>query len=342
MNRLSAFLSVALIAMSVSTYAAFAGEKDIDPAQQMCVDVVSAIDQASIDTTAAQAKPKYWTNGILTKVGFSQVSLTNWAEGGTPTISLNGLIDANANYAKDKMIWENRLKISYGFIQKFDKGMDPRQNFTKSDDRIVLDSKWGWMLVDKLYFSALLNFRTQLTPTNTWTENPDDLSWTKTPQSSFLAPGYLSLGLGIDYKPWSFLSVNFAPLTGNMVVVTIPELRDVYGNAPDEAVRMQLGAQLKLDVKYAYKTFKIGTTLNLFTDYLKLDNGVQVYWDVDASWAVAKFLTLNLNTSLVYDKNIKFFAPEDVDRLNPMSKVQFKEVLSVGLTFTFGQYVKAD
>ncbi len=341
MNRLTVFLSVAVIAMSVSVNAAFAGEKDIDPAQQMCVDVVSAIDQASIDTTAAQEAPKYWTNGIMTQIGFSQVSLTNWAEGGTPTISLNGVVDANANYAKDKMIWENRLKISYGFIQKFNPGVDPRMNFSKSDDRINLDSKWGWMLVDKLYFSALLNFRTQLTPTNSWAVNEDN-SLTKTPQSSFLAPGYLSLGLGIDYKPWSFLSVNFAPVTGNMVIVTIPELRDTYGNDPEQAVRMQLGAQLKLDAKYAYKTFKIGSTLNLFADYLKIQNGVQVYWDVDASWAVAKFLSINVNTSLVYDKNIKFYEPEDVNQENPLSKVQFKEVLSVGLTFTFGQYVKPE
>ncbi len=279
----------------------------------------------------------------MTQVGFSQVSLTNWAEGGNASISLNGLIDANANYAKDKMIWDNRLKISYGFIQKFDPNQDPRLNLSKSDDRVILDSKWGWMLVDKLYFSALFNFRTQLTQTFSWSEVETDgvKQIVGTPQSSFLAPGNISLGLGIDYKPWNFLSINFAPVTGNMVVVTIPELRETYGNLADQAVRMQFGAQLKLDAKYSYRTFKIGTTLNLFTDYLNIKNGVQVYWDVDASWAVAKFLSINLNTSLIYDKNIKFFEPEDVDKLNPKSKVQFKEVLSIGLTFTFGQYVKS-
>src|SRR5574344_2217370 len=29
------------------------------------------------------APPKYWTKGMLTQLGFSQVSLTNWAAGGT-------------------------------------------------------------------------------------------------------------------------------------------------------------------------------------------------------------------------------------------------------------------
>ncbi len=311
MNRLSALLMVALVAISASCF----------PAQ-------------AADTTKKEA-PKYWTKGIMTQVGFSQVSLTNWAEGGNASISLNGVVDANANYAKDKMIWENRLKISYGFIQKFEDCIDPRQNFSKSDDRVILDSKWGWMLVDKLYFSALLNFRTQLTQTFSWSVDPENQTLIGTPQSSFMAPGYLSLGVGIDYKPWNFLSVNLSPLTGNMVVVTLPELRETYGVDPNHPVKMQFGAQLKVDAKYSYRTFRVGTTLNLFMDYLALDKGVQVYWDVDASWAVAKFLTLNLNTSLIWDKNIMI---EKAGVKAP--RVQFKEVLSVGLTFTFGQYIK--
>ncbi len=330
MNRLSAFLSVAIIAMIVSASAAFAGEKDVDPTQQMCVDIVSAIDKASIDTTAAPEKPKYWTNGILTQIGFSQVSLTNWAEGGDPTISLNGLLDANANYAKDKMIWENRLKISYGFTQTFKTGESWKDNFNKSDDKVQLDSKWGWMLVDKLYFSALFNFRTQLTST---TDRSGEMPVLK---SSFMAPGYVSLGIGINYKPWNFLSINVSPLTGNMVVVTHEGLRETYGNKIDQAVRMELGAQLKFDLKYAYKTLKLGSTLTLFSDYLNNPQNIQVYWDVDASVALAKFLSITLRTSLIYDDNIKI--ADASGHLAP--RVQFKEVLSLGVSFTFGQYVK--
>jgi len=75
----------------------------LDDAQKVCLDVVSSIDETAVDTADKKEPPKYWTNGILTQVGFSQVSLTNWAEGGSANISLNGLIDANANYAKDKM-----------------------------------------------------------------------------------------------------------------------------------------------------------------------------------------------------------------------------------------------
>lgn len=309
----------------------------LDDAQKVCLDVVSSIDEAAVDTTEKKEPPKYWTNGILTQIGFSQTSLTNWAEGGSANISLNALIDANANYAKDNMIWENRLKLSYGFIQSFDKNTPLNQQFDKSDDRIQLDSKWGWQLVDKLYFSALFNFRTQMTPTYTFDTSTDPA--TRTLQSKFMAPGYVSLGLGINYKPFNFLSLNLSPATGNLVVVTEESLRETYGNATDQPVRAEFGAQFKMDINYAYKIFKISSALTLFSNYLENPDNIQVYWDVDASLAITKILTLTLRTNLIWDENIKFTDAQGKD-LPP--RVQFKEIVSLGLTWTFGQYVKPE
>ena len=309
----------------------------LDDAQKVCLDVVSSIDEAAVDTTEKKEPPKYWTNGILTQIGFSQTSLTNWAEGGSANISLNALIDANANYAKDNMIWENRLKLSYGFIQSFDKNTPLNQQFDKSDDRIQLDSKWGWQLVDKLYFSALFNFRTQMTPTYAFDTSTDPA--TRTLQSKFMAPGYVSLGLGINYKPFNFLSLNLSPATGNLVVVTEESLRKTYGNATDQPVRAEFGAQFKMDINYAYKIFKISSALTLFSNYLEKPDNIQVYWDVDASLAITKILTLTLRTNLIWDENIKFTDAQGKD-LPP--RVQFKEIVSLGLTWTFGQYVKPE
>ena len=308
----------------------------LDDAQKVCLDVVSSIDEAAVDTTEKKEPPKYWTNGILTQIGFSQTSLTNWAEGGSANISLNALIDANANYAKDNMIWENRLKLSYGFIQSFDKNTPLNQQFDKSDDRIQLDSKWGWQLVDKLYFSALFNFRTQMTPTYAFDTSTDPA--TRTLQSKFMAPGYVSLGLGINYKPFNFLSLNLSPATGNLVVVTEESLRETYGNAIDQPVRAEFGAQFKMDINYAYKIFKISSALTLFSNYLENPDNIQVYWDVDASLALTKILTLTLRTNLIWDENIRIADAEG----NLAPRVQFKEIVSLGLTWTFGQYVKPE
>lgn len=307
-------------------------EADVDPAvlsapERISMGIVSSIDESAVDTAAPKEAPKYWTNGLKTQIGVSQVSLTNWAEGGEANVALNAYIDGHANYEKDKMIFENRLKLSYGFIQSFAEGTPYKEQFKKSDDRIQLDSKWGWQVYDRLYVSALFDFRTQFTPTY------DDNSAL---QSKFMAPGYFSIGAGINYKPFNFLSFNISPVTGNFVVVTEEALRETYGNAIDETVRAELGAQIKMDIKYTYKTFSVGSYLTLFSDYLNNPQNIQVRWDFEAGLSLGKFFTLTLRTNLIYDDNIRI----DNGNGNPVPRVQFKEIMSLGFTYTLGNYIK--
>ena len=104
--------------------------------------------------------PKYWSLGILTQLHFTQVSLTNWSEGGDGSIALSAYVDLKANYKNKSgsMFWNNRLQMGYGFVQNFG------DVYKKSDDKIILDSKWGYKAVDKLFMSAIFNFKTQFTP----------------------------------------------------------------------------------------------------------------------------------------------------------------------------------
>ena len=121
-------------------------------------------------------------------------------------------------------------------------------------------------------------------------------------------------------------------------MVTEPSLRETYGNDIDEAVRAEFGAQLKMDINYAYKIFKISSTLTLFSNYLENPDNIQVYWDVDASLALTKILTLTLRTTLIWDANIQIAAAAG----NLAPRVQFTEIVSLGLTWTLGQDVKPE
>ena len=150
---------------------------------------------------------------------------------------------------------------------------------------------------------------------------------------------YLSADLGarIVIRIWR-LSFNISPATGNLVVVTEESLRETYGNNIDQAVRAEFGAQLKMDINYAYKIFKISSSLTLFSNYLYNPQNIQVYWDIDASLALTKVLTLTARTNLIYDDNIQI-----EDRFGVAApRVQFKEIVSLGLTWTFGQYIKGE
>ena len=266
-----------------------------------------------------------WKKGIQATVGFSQLSLTNWAAGGYGQLSLNTFADLYANYTKGKCIWNNEIQAGYGFIESFDTG------FQKSDDRLIVDSKFGYKAVEKLYLSAVFNFRSQFAKGY---KSATD----RTLVSDILAPANTSLGLGIDYTPAKNLSINVAPLTGKVVLVKIPELRAKYGNADDQFARFELGAQIKVDGKIDIQNFKVNSSLTLFSDYLNKPQNIKVNWDTTLSAQISKHFSFTLLTSLIYDdKVILTKKNRRTGDEYQAAGVQFKELFTIGFSYTIGQ-----
>lgn len=272
------------------------------------------------EDSLAMIKPKYWQTGAAVTIGFSQLSLTNWAAGGYGQISLNTFADIVANYSKDKVIWSNQLQVGYGFIQSFETG------YKKNDDRIILDSKFGYKAAEKLYLSAVYNLRTQFAAGYT-----DDVV-----VSNFFAPANMSLGLGIDYNPFPNVSINVAPLTGKTVMVSIPELRTKYGNAEDQFCRFELGAQVKIDAGLSVSNFNFGTSLMLFSDYLNKPQNIKVTWDANVEAKVTRWFSVTLRTNLIYDDKVMIQKKNKQGESYTAPGVQFKELFTVGLTYAIG------
>lgn len=268
---------------------------------------------------------KRWNGGTHLQVGFSQLSLTNWAAGGNNSIALNGRLNIyrNCNFSEE-MFWENRLQIGYGFIQAFG------EHFKKSDDQIILDSKWGYKAVKNLFASAFFNFRNQIANGYSYPTGADPILI-----SGPFSPAYFSLGVGMDWKPIKQLSFNFSPLTGNLVVVSKEELRVRYGNKIDQLAKLELGAQMKIDYQHQIsKRLTINSVLNLFSDYLDNPQHIKVFWDLFLDSKINKYFSFNIKTNLIYDHNIKI---EDSNGVSA-PRVQFKEMLSVGFSYTFGNF----
>ena len=220
-------------------------------------DALKAVAEAAKEITEARQeapkveKPKYWTNSLMTNIKFGQTSLTNWAAGGDNTVTLQAFIDGNANYKKNDLFWNNRLQLDYGFVYASSKPI-----LQKSDDRIYLESKFGYKNASMKNFSLSINydFKSQfntgydyLTPSVPADKygdaegnvpDLDDLEhkdqvdlWkgARKIKSGFLAPAYTTLAVGIDLKPAKWLSLSLAPATGSVVIVRNEALRKNYG-----------------------------------------------------------------------------------------------------------------
>lgn len=321
-------------------------------------------------------KPDYWTESLKTNIKFGQTSLTNWAAGGDNTVTLQAFIDGNANYKKGDLFWNNRLQLDYGFVYASSKPI-----LQKSDDRIYLESKFGYKNAKMKNFSLSINydFKSQfntgydyLTPSVPADKygdaegnvpDLDDLThkdqvqlWkdARKIKSGFLAPAYTNLAVGIDVKPFKWLSLNIAPLTGGVVIVRNEILRKNYGmhlkeefedkdlsdvTDPKElgshyrSARFEFGAQIKADIAVNVNdNFKYTSQLVLFSNYLDHPENLRVNWDNRFDWKLAKYFSLTLTTNLIYDDKVMIFSEKDgISK----QRIQFKESLLFGFTYTF-------
>ena len=330
-------------------------------AQQAAAAAAAAMDEAPAAEVKVE-KPKYWEESLKTNVTLGQTSLTNWAAGGDNTVSLAAYIDGNANWKKGDMFWNNRLQLDYGFLWASSKPI-----LQKNTDRIYLESKWGYKAPSTryLYFSANYDFKSQFTtgydyktPASVTDADGNDLKgsalrdvWrdARDLKSGFLAPAYTNLALGIDFVPTKWFSLNFAPLTGDLVIVKDAALRGSYSmplkkefegmteNVPTDgsqfsSVRFGFGAQLKMDAKVNINdNFAYSTQVVLFANYLDINHCPRINWDNRIDWKLAKYFSFTITTNLTYDDTIMI---ADKNGENPKARVQFKESMAFGFTYT--------
>ena len=261
---------------------------------------------------------KSWTFGGLASFNFSQVSLTNWAAGGKSSSSGVALFNVFGNYKKDKINWENSLDLGYGLLKEQD------NDAVKSNDKIDFNSKFGLKKTEQLFYSLLFNFKTQFAPGYKYPNTVDAIS-------RFLAPGYITLSAGIDYKPNKKLSFLISPLTGKTTFVTDTELSNegAFGVDPGKKSRAEFGSFVKMELKTdIMKNVSLQSKLDLFSNYFNNPGNIDVNWDVLINMKVNDYLSANLITNLIYDDDIHISATQG-------PRVQFKEMFGVGLNLKF-------
>ncbi|HPR33533.1 MAG TPA: DUF3078 domain-containing protein [Prolixibacteraceae bacterium] len=267
---------------------------------------------------SAQEKPDttYWKKGGNFSINFTQVSFTNWAAGGMNAVSGVAKLNYFANYAKGNTSWDNLLDLGYGLSSV--EGIPLKKN----EDRIDFQSKLGIKATPKWFYSGLLSFKSQFAPGYSDPDNTVKVS-------NLFAPAYLMLALGMDYKPSDKLSFMLSPVTGKLTVVSDPDLSGSYGVAAGETTRMELGGLLKAAINTEIlKNVALLSELGLFTNYLDRPENVDVNWKLTLNMKINDYLSAQLNTELLYDADI-------LDPVDQVAKVQFKELLGIGLSFKF-------
>ncbi|MCU0439851.1 MAG: DUF3078 domain-containing protein [Raineya sp.] len=151
----------------------------------------------------------YWKKKAQLGIGFNQASFSdNWRAGGISSIALGGFFNADANYLKGKISWDNSLRTEYGIVKN--KG----QNLRKNTDRILIDSKFGYKISKTWNAFTSLNFLSQFDAGFEYGKvfkdaNGNVVSTRDNLISKFFAPAFLTEATGFEYKPVKYFWARF-------------------------------------------------------------------------------------------------------------------------------------
>ena len=350
-----------------------------------------------------EAGEKAWKFDGTVGLNAAATGLVNWSAGGKNNV--NGIVYAKLHllYHKDAIAWETNFDTDFGmtWIQQKE---DPLQ---KSSDNIKLATKFGWEFKPTWYLTVLGSFQSQyalgrnyqdgyndviskwLAPSYTdvsvgidWKKsyNGADFSIYLSPIAGRITTAYISDSWNNKYNQ-EYQDAYAAGLIDPTRYDPFYDLRDelqkhydTFKYNPDGTpnyrnFRAEFGLNFKGAIAYAYKDFKLSTTLTLFSPYQGKGFNVKeawlaadptrteadwearpqedryfewsnnnryfgmfdVDWDVALSYQFLKCLQVTLQTSLKYYPGTLI---ENADG-NFAERCQFKGIIGLGVGYSF-------
>ena len=265
-------------------------------------------------------KPNFWsTKGVVDSKMTESYLSPNWYQGGKSNVNILSSLTFDANYNdKKKDSFDNRLEAKVGFYKNT--GADIQSN----TDLLRVTSKLSLKAIKAWNYTAQFQAYTQMM------QNFDGNNKLK---SRFLAPGYGSLSLGMDWKKKlkkGDISVFIGPLTYNCRYVSVADLRKNFipnfqeGGGPyynDFGTKVETNFSWQLSKNISYRT-----RVFFYTPY----KYVQGDWENTFNFQVGKYLSTTLFIHPRLDTSVKY-----KDEWGKWNTVQMKEYLMFGFNYSW-------
>jgi len=277
--------------------------------------------------TYAQTDDKGYQEGAwvlkgVTGLNMSQTAMANWSAGGENSIAGNAYLNASLTHKKGNWLWVTNMVLDYGLSKTKSQGM------RKSSDKIGLSTQLGYSTDNVWFYTLMGDLNTQFAKGYDYPDKEHQIS-------NFFAPAYSNIALGMEWRPKSNYSLLLSPVSTKMTFVTDDYLSDLgaLGVDPGDHFKIEGGAFVKARAELpVMENVNLITTADFFTPYSKDFGNIDVNWDVLISMKINKVLSATINTTLKYDNDVKTF---DDNGVKKGAKVQFKEVLGIGLAYNF-------
>ncbi|MBC7851443.1 MAG: DUF3078 domain-containing protein [Chitinophagaceae bacterium] len=325
-------------------------------------DIQSQAARGGKDDTSKKAKGAWKTGGNFS-LNVGQGGSRNWAAGSEKfSLSVATYLNLFANRQIGKWSWNNTADLAYALVNTHSLGV------RKTDDKIDLFSKFGREIARNLNLSLVGNFRSQF-------NDGYDYNYLgkgyKRRTSGWMAPAYITLAPGLDWRVNKYLTVFFSPFAGRMIVVTrepkgyffqagiIPPadgggfetpVSVFYGVDPTRQVRTEFGGFASINfAKEIVRNVFYKSRLDLYSNYLETKRYTATGPDqlsvttvggkpqnVDVFWT--NTFNMNVNKWLQVTYNFDLIYDDDVRQFGPDKNVaaaQLRSLLGIGVSAKF-------
>ncbi len=274
-----------------------------------------------------------WSVKVWSMMSINQTAFSNWAKGGYNSFSVSGRVVADADYmSRDKKTrWANDAEVRLGYLQQEEKPL------VKNLDLFRLNTQFARNAINKWYYAMNAEFSSQFFEGyNIKKENFED------PISAFLAPAYLKLDIGLDYKYGTkknkkLFSMQASPLSYKLTYVrdTAKINQKKYGIEADKKNRQEIGGSVLFTSEYAYaEKFSGKSRLLFFSNYMENPENIDINWNTSMTYRFSRIFSVTFTLDMIYDDDVEILLSEDTDGNKRYGqRLQVKEFLGFGLTY---------
>jgi len=270
--------------------------------------LLSTVSYAQQDSAKA---PEYgWKHNVVAGLTLTQVSFTDWAQGGDNALGYATTLDGKSVQDLEKTNWATTYKFAFGQTRLGDQGL------RKTDDKIDLETILTYKVGEYVNPYGAATFKSQFAKGFSY-----DAANNETAVSQFLDPGYLTQSVGVGYQPLPEVKTRFG--VGMREILTTnfnsyaddPATAEIEKSRADGVLESVTDVEWKMDDNILFKA-----KLELFAPLKTLDR-IVVRNDYSLVSKVSKFISVLLSVSLINEPDI-----------NP--RTQVKETLALGLSYT--------
>ncbi len=256
---------------------------------------------------------RHWNYSLKNSLLFNQLLVDNWVPGGVNSYSGAAHIDYNFHYIRKNHRWDSRILAAYGLKGEENDNFNTR----KTEDELKINTIYRYNIKKNWYFGGLLNLETQFAKGYEFNDAERKLI------SETFSPGYLTVGLGLNYVFKDKFELNLSPGSTKTTFVYNKNLRTRFKLDENSASETSLG--LSIRGRHRFKLFEnvdLDQNFGIYSEYNSRPFNLDIAYQLFILMKINNFMSTKLTFSTLYDED-------------QIKKMQVRESLGVGFFYQF-------